>query len=584
MFKKFVSSLSEARATHQSCRRALRLFAALMIVGLSVQFDGGTNWIMRQAHSNEATNDGYNHSKDDWKEVKQKQRADDDRLLCVLATVLKNGRFEWETGPTYRDKATEAKRRGLQLENCFRLIGHNGQPNTGSISRNQPRTTSASASSEEATHNRRICRSATVYRNGLWEWDDNSNYQKYRDEARRLGLSIGSCASLLGYTGQRDRSVATAQTRSAKSTTPNPIIPVVTSKPKIVITPTDEPMIVARNANVRDRPGTDGAKVAYLQKGDGVTVVGRVRGLNWVEVVRDGIRLGFIFSPLLAERPFTRSQKVTSSPTTPPSPIKRAPTNKHAVAVILGNRDYGNPVPDVDYATNDADAMRRFVIDQLGYRDGNIIDLRDASQAEMNSVFGRENDHHGKLWRLVRPGKSDVTVFYSGHGVPGLRDKKGYLLPVDADPDTVELNGYPLDWLLSNLAKIKSRSMTVYLDACFSGESPKGMLIQAVSGLSIEPRMPATNSSMTVITAATGDQVASWDKKAKHGLFTKHLLDALGGAADKGDYGNGDGKVTVSEVKRYLDDEMTYAAQRNYGRVQTATIKGDADTVLAVVH
>lgn len=37
-------------------------------------------------------------------------------------------------------------------------------------------------------------------------------------------------------------------------------------------------------------------------------------------------------------------------------------------------------------------------------------------------------------------------------------------------------------------------------------------------------------------------------------------------------------------MKRYLDDEMTYAAQRNYGRVQTATIKGDADTVLAEIH
>ena len=26
-------------------------------------------------------------------------------------------------------------------------------------------------------------------------------------------------------------------------------------------------------------------------------------------------------------------------------------------------------------------------------------------------------------------------VFYSGHGVPGLKSRTGYLLPVDADPD-----------------------------------------------------------------------------------------------------------------------------------------------------
>jgi TPR repeat protein/peptidoglycan hydrolase-like protein with peptidoglycan-binding domain len=296
---------------------------------------------------------------------------------------------------------------------------------------------------------------------------------------------------------------------------------------------------------------------------------------------------GHSVTGLLNDAQFTsleREKVQVAAPSTAQIPPRAPSTNKYAVAVILGNHDYGDPVPDVDYAANDADAMRRFVIEHLGYRDGNIIDLRDASQTELIATFGNENNHHGKLWRLARAGKSDVTVFYSGHGVPGLRDKKGYLLPVDADPDAVELNGYPLDWLLNNLAKINARSMTVYLDACFSGESPKGMLIQAVSGLSIEPRMPAANSGMTVITAATGDQVASWDKKAKHGLFTKHLLDALSGAADKGDYGNGDGKVTVGEVKRYLDDEMTYAAQRNYGRVQTATVKGDPDTVLAVVR
>ena len=353
---------------------------------------------------------------------------------------------------------------------------------------------------------------------------------------------------------------------------------------ELEVAPTDEPMIAAKNANVRDRPGTDGAKVAYLQRGDEVTIVGRVRGLNWVEVARGGERLGFVFRPLLAERPATITQTASSSSITPAVSAKPVTTNKHAVAVILGNHDYGSPVPDVDYAANDADAMRRFVIEQLGYRVGNIIDLRDASQSALIATFGNRDDHRGKLWRLVRAGRSDVTVFYSGHGVPGLRNRKGYLLPVDADPDAVELNGYPLNDLLNNLAKLKTRSMTVYIDACFSGESPKGMLIQAVSGLSIEARMPTANTGMTVITAATGDQVASWDKKAKHGLFTKHLLDALAGAADKGDYGNGDGKVTVGEVKRYLDDEMTYAAQRNYGRVQSATIKGDANTVLAVVR
>ena len=62
----------------------------------------------------------------------------------------------------------------------------------------------------------------------------------------------------------------------------------------------------------------------------------------------------------------------------------------------------------------------------LTYREGNIIDLRDATQAELMSAFGNERSPEGKLWRFVRPGRSHVTVFYSGHGVPGLKDKRGY--------------------------------------------------------------------------------------------------------------------------------------------------------------
>ena len=48
------------------------------------------------------------------------------------------------------------------------------------------------------------------------------------------------------------------------------------------------------------------------------------------------------------------------------------------------------------------------------------------------------------LWSYLDPdGVSDVVVFYSGHGVPGVNDKRGYLLPVDADPKAAEDDGVP---------------------------------------------------------------------------------------------------------------------------------------------
>ncbi|MCH8309533.1 MAG: SH3 domain-containing protein, partial [Chloroflexi bacterium] len=239
--------------------------------------------------------------------------------------------------------------------------------------------------------------------------------------------------------------------------------------------------------------------------------------------------------------------------------------------------------PELRKQLEESNAFLAYVIDVLGYREGNIIDLRDAGQAELLATFGTDKTHEGRLNNWVRRGQSDVVVFYSGHGVPGLKDRRGYLLPVDGDPNLPEINGYAVDLLYENLEKIGARSVTVFLDACFSGDSQKGMLIRATSGLNVAPRLPTAATTLTVLTAAQGDQLASWDEDAKLGLFTKHLLEALYGAADGAGYGDGDGEVTVAEVKAYLDREMTYQARRRYGREQTATVLGDVERVLASI-
>ena len=49
-------------------------------------------------------------------------------------------------------------------------------------------------------------------------------------------------------------------------------------------------------------------------------------------------------------------------------------------------------------------------------------------------------------------------------------------------------------------------------------------------------------------------------------------------------YGNGDGKVTLGELRTYLDDEMTYQARRLYNRDQKASVQGKLDSVLATVR
>ena len=179
--------------------------------------------------------------------------------------------------------------------------------------------------------------------------------------------------------------------------------------------------------------------------------------------------------------------------------------NPHGVAVIIGNRSYANErVPEVAYAHRDADAFRRYVLDVLGFSPDNVIDLRDASQAEIEATFGNERSHQGRMWRYLHPRHgSDVVVFYSGHGVPGLNDGRGYLLPADADPDNAEINGYPIDLLYTNLGKLEeAHSVRVFLDACFSGDSDRGMLVRSASPVYVQAALPeASGDKLTVLAA-----------------------------------------------------------------------------------
>ena len=72
-----------------------------------------------------------------------------------------------------------------------------------------------------------------------------------------------------------------------------------------------------------------------------------------------------------------------------------AAENPDGVTVIIGNKTYKGHTPAVDFAHNDAEGMKRFVIDVLGFREGKIIDLRDASQAELLATFGTNETHEG---------------------------------------------------------------------------------------------------------------------------------------------------------------------------------------------
>ena len=249
--------------------------------------------------------------------------------------------------------------------------------------------------------------------------------------------------------------------------------------------------------------------------------------------------------------------------------------NPHAIAIIIGNKNYsrfGHGIPNVDYAKRDAAYMKKYVTNLLGYSDENIIYKLDATQGQMSRIFGTKENFKGQLYNYVKAGKSDVFIYYVGHGAPDPEGKGAFLMPVDASADYIYANGYPLDTFYDNLEKIPAKSITIVLDACFSGNSAAGVLVKNISPGILKSASPVRELSNGVIFSSTGqDQVSHWYPEKQHSLFTYFFMKGLRGGADK----DGDRKITVAELKQYLKDKVPYRARRLAGREQTPVVVGD---------
>jgi len=252
-------------------------------------------------------------------------------------------------------------------------------------------------------------------------------------------------------------------------------------------------------------------------------------------------------------------------------------SNKYGVAVIIGNHDYHNKdVPNVEFADNDASTIKNYLINMLGYQDENIMFLNNADKADFERVFGTDRVYKGKLYNWIKPDISDVFVYYSGHGAPDLQNKKAYFMPANSDPNYIQIDGYPLDTFYKNLNKIPAKSITVVIDACFSGGSQQGMIIRNASPMYIHVENPVISQKINLFSSASGDEISSWYPDGNHSLFTYYYLRALRGEADQ----NRDRKVTVRELDVYLGDNVPYMARRLYGREQTPVVQGVSSHVI----
>jgi len=221
---------------------------------------------------------------------------------------------------------------------------------------------------------------------------------------------------------------------------------------------------------------------------------------------------------------------------------------KHDLAIVFGIESYKN-VPGVSFAKRDATWMKKYFENILGIPKNRIYYKTDTDvgQAEFNKVFGEK----GWIEKRIKKGKSNVFVYYAGHGAP---DKKtAYLIPYDGDPNYASQTGYEMDKLYEQLGSFEAKSTTVFLDACFSGANRDNeMLLADARPVFMEVDESATRN-VTVFSASSGSEISSaWPEK-KHGLFSYFLMKGMRGDADA----NKDNQITVGELGDYVKENVS---------------------------
>ena len=252
-------------------------------------------------------------------------------------------------------------------------------------------------------------------------------------------------------------------------------------------------------------------------------------------------------------------------------PPKTKMSNPNALAVVIGVENY-QYVPDATYAYNDAEVFREYLSETLGFKKQRIKIATNskATQAEFSKLLGP----NGWMARNIVKGKSDIVVYFSGHGISNQKDQSTGILPFDVDPNYAI--GLPISKLYSDLSNMGAKSITVYLDACFTGQTRDAkMLIADARPIIITSKKGNVPSNMTVFSASSGSQISGALKEKEHGLFTYYLLKGMSGDADI----NKDKSIQLNELSSYVSKNVKDQAAIN-GREQTPELQGNKDRVL----
>ena len=137
-----------------------------------------------------------------------------------------------------------------------------------------------------------------------------------------------------------------------------------------------------------------------------------------------------------------------------------AKSNPSAVALIVGIESYSN-LPHAQYADSDASLFYDYAHHALGVPIGRIKLLTNAQAGRTDLLKAT------RAWMKTEiiDGRSDVYIFFAGHGLSSSDGAKTYLLPADGDPSLLDETSILRDDLIASAKG--AQTITLFMDTCY---------------------------------------------------------------------------------------------------------------------
>lgn len=251
------------------------------------------------------------------------------------------------------------------------------------------------------------------------------------------------------------------------------------------------------------------------------------------------------------------------------------------VAVVIGSEEFADKnIPHAPYAARDAEVMAEYFKTSLGIGNVHLMTDEEVTSMNLNTMF---DAGRGRLARLVKPEETDVFVYYSGHGVAMEIDGKQdiLLIPYDVEKSWIGEYGFSLNKMYMELDSLNAKSVTVIIDACFSGGSRPSELHKSesianqklvITDTDAMVRPWLNNENFRVFTSSRGDQSSQGYDLSRSGLFTYYLALGLQGEADK----DGNKEISMKELVEYVTANVDKESMGS----QTPQFFGNMDFVI----